>query len=405
MSINKKIAAFIFISVFLAIIFAVPILTILNPREVHSAVEFRDLAQMPDFSWEAVHNGDFFDGIAEFLKDNVFGRNALLRAYTHFNANVMRVPVVNEIIITSTHLLHFEEHVFPDFSNADAVVDKAVALNEIVQSYGGVFLQANVPGQISGLRHLYPPHFYNRSTLFDFNVEVLIPNMRARGVDVISLYDVLLETYGDITHFFFATDHHFNFHGAFAVYRAIMNHLADNHDERLRPFGREDFTFIDLPNPFSGSRNRRVNYLWPKDMDVITIAYPNNPIYFHRYHMEDWGDWRVVRDDRKFFMPETDYCVVNFGMYNGGDWPELIFKTFRPELPNLLFFGDSHTNPVETLLYLHFNEMRILDMRNFRDMTLVEYILLHQPCFVVYLADDSKTLGWCGNEDFFGDNR
>ena len=81
----------------------------------------------------------------------------------------------------------------------------------------------------------------------------------------------------------------------------------------------------------------------------------------------------------------------------GGDIAETVIQTNRSELPDILIFGDSYTNAVETFLYASFNEMRSLDLRHYREMALLDYVRLHQPDIVVCLRDDANLLTETGN--------
>ena len=63
-----------------------------------------------------------------------------------------------------------------------------------------------------------------------------------------------------------------------------------------------------------------------------------------------------------------------YSLYMGGDVGETVIETGRPDLPSILIYGDSFTNPVECLAYYSFDEMRSIDLRHYKDMTLADYI-------------------------------
>ena len=46
------------------------------------------------------------------------------------------------------------------------------------------------------------------------------------------------------------------------------------------------------------------------------------------------------------------------------------------------------TNAMEPLLYYHFNETRILDLRHYKDKSLYDYIKEHKPDIVLMIRDD-----------------
>lgn len=76
----------------------------------------------------------------------------------------------------------------------------------------------------------------------------------------------------------------------------------------------------------------------------------------------------------------------------GGDIAETVIDTGRDELPSLLIYGDSFTNPVEGLMYYSFDEMRTVDLRHYKDMTLADDIALYQPDVVVGIRDYESLL-------------
>ena len=88
---------------------------------------------------------------------------------------------------------------------------------------------------------------------------------------------------------------------------------------------------------------------------------------------------------------------TTYNLYMGGDFAETVLETNRPELPNVLIFGDSFTNALETLLYASFNETRILDLRHYQDMSLRDYITEHQPDVVLCIQNDTFYYTASGN--------
>ena len=109
-----------------------------------------------------------------------------------------------------------------------------------------------------------------------------------------------------------------------------------------------------------------------------------------------------TRTDNGAAVPATLYTlpeegsVVDYNIYMGGDIAETVLQTDRPELPDLLIFGDSFTNPLETLLYTGFNETRCLDLRYYQG-SLLDYVRTYQPDVVLCVRDDTAYLSPEGN--------
>ena len=97
-----------------------------------------------------------------------------------------------------------------------------------------------------------------------------------------------------------------------------------------------------------------------------------------------------------FDLPEEGNSIT-YEMYMGGDIAETVISTGREDLPNILIFGDSFTNAVETFMYTGFNEMRSIDLRHYTQMGIKEYIDLYKPDIVVCIRDDTSYLLETGN--------
>ena len=104
--------------------------------------------------------------------------------------------------------------------------------------------------------------------------------------------------------------------------------------------------------------------------------------------------------DQIFFIPEDPKEKITYNVYMGGDVAETVIETGREELPDVLVFGDSFTNPVETLLYASFNRTVAVDLRHNTEKTIYEYIEEYQPDLVLCIRDDTAYLSTDGNGGF-----
>ena len=80
-----------------------------------------------------------------------------------------------------------------------------------------------------------------------------------------------------------------------------------------------------------------------------------------------------------------------------GDISETVLQTDRPELPDALMFGDSFTNPLETIWYASFDETRSLDLRYHTELSLLDYVEEYRPQVVVCVRDYEQMLNLYGN--------
>ena len=161
-----------------------------------------------------------------------------------------------------------------------------------------------------------------------------------------------------------------------------IDRIAEYEEDSLPVLTEEDLEFQSLPYPYIGSRNRKLYNLWPNDEQAV-IAVQKDPVAFTRW---DNGE---PSDKPLFVLPASEELPTTYNLYMGGDFGETILDTDRPELPNVLVFGDSFTNALETLLYASFNEMHSLDLRYYTEQSLKDYIAAYQPDLVLCVQNDT----------------
>ena len=110
-----------------------------------------------------------------------------------------------------------------------------------------------------------------------------------------------------------------------------------------------------------------------------------------RYSFKLSNEIRFISESEKplFITPELDYMPTTYNLYMGGDFAETILDTNRPALPDVLIFGDSFSNALETLLYTAFDETHILDLRHYKEQSLKDYLADYQPDIVLCIQNDT----------------
>ena len=92
-----------------------------------------------------------------------------------------------------------------------------------------------------------------------------------------------------------------------------------------------------------------------------------------------------------------------YDLYMCGDRAETVIKTNRPQLPDVLIYGDSFTNALECLAYYSFDEMRSIDLRHYDKMSLADYIEEYKPDYVICIRDYEALIKTEGNGSPFGE--
>lgn len=391
----KRFAQVAFLACFLAVILAVPAGTLLFSKNNTSAYyENRALAEWPEITVEGILDGSLAQSLETWYSDHAPGRATLLKIDTFLSMDVLHRPVVNDIVTTQDVLLPFLDYSEYTPAAYEATVSSMSEpfskLNQYIEETGGSFYFVGFPEQRIYFEDEFPDYLNNHENEAEAADTIFREALEDEGIAFLDMGEV----YDDLGHpadFYSTVDHHYNYYGAYAAYRSILDTLAaDGWD--LPVLTEEDFTFRELPNPYIGSRNRKLYNLWPNE-DRAVIAELKDPIAYTRY---DNGE---LSDKPLYVLPAAEDLPTTYNLYMGGDFAETILETNRPELPDVLVFGDSFTNALETLLYTSFDEMRSLDLRHYTDKTLRDYITDYQPDIVICVMNDTFYYTPTGNGD------
>lgn len=390
----KRVANIVFAVFFAAFLFGVPVLTVLGPHSGYSFYENRKLAGIPELTLERLADGQYFNDIETALSDHIGLRDRLLKLNSLADMALGR-PVVNDIVVRSDVLLDFHSFVSWDTSYLKGVAAEVgedfKTLNDKIKSYGGYFCYLGVPLQSTYFASHYPTYMDSRLWHMDANRRALSDAFAEEGVPFLDMREAYASI-GFPAEYYSKADHHYTYRGAFAAYTELMERINADTGLGLRILTGDDLDFTMLPNPCLGSSNRKIYGLWQDD-DRLEAAVLKSPIPFTR---KDNG---VPVGPALYYLPENDRETISYSLYMGGDIAETLIETNRPELPNALIFGDSFTNPLETLIWASFNETRCLDMRNYAALSVGEYIELFRPDVVVCVRDESVYLLTSGNGD------
>ena len=385
---QKKIANIVLVLAFAGFLAAAMVITLGKPQGGWSYDENRTLAQMEELTPQTLWDGTFANSVEPTLQDHAAGRNTLLKLSAWMDMELFHRPVVNQVIPAEGMLLSWNPYETPDpeliQQQADAMAGQLGALRDVVESYGGKFYYVAVPGQYTYFEETHSDFLNNRATYTDLEIPAFQQAMEEQGVTLIEMGEILAQQ-GNPPEYYSTVDYHYTFGGAYATYLAILERINQDFDHSLTVLDEDSLVRETLPNPYLGSRARKVFGLWETD-EKLEIGLPSQPIPFSRTDNGQEVPATV------YTLPGNDTDEVAYAAYMGGDIAETVIDTGRDELPSLLIYGDSFTNPVEGLMYYSFDEMRTIDLRHYKDMTLADYIALYQPDVVVGIRDYESLL-------------
>ncbi|HHW25600.1 MAG TPA: hypothetical protein PK778_00845 [Bacillota bacterium] len=382
---------YMLVTFFAVAIFAIPVLTKIEPPKEISVAENRRLADPPVMTKESLMSGKYFLGWETYLSDRIWARDGWIRLDTALELATGH-KVVRDVVITDSALLPYVAADAPD-TGAEALASKMAQryakLARYVENYGGVFLYINVPEQCSILREAYPGGLFSGRLKLESQNSAFAAAMDELGVNYLDMRPVFKEKSRDGTgaEYYARTDHHYNLRGAYLTYLTLCDTLSSL---GVNVEAKTDATFVTLPNTFNGSRGRKIYNLAGYN-DKLEYIIWKNPVAFTR---TDNGN---PSPPVVYFLPPSSDTEVAYTLYMGGDIAETVIQTGRPWLPDCIIFGDSFTNALETVLYCSFDTMVALDFRHNTTKTIYEYIDEYKPDVVICLRDDTATLSTDGN--------
>lgn len=390
----KRICEWAMALLFSGVLLVLMAATILLPKNRYSYYENRNLSAFPEITAESVLSGQVFYDLETLFCDYAAWRTPALKAVTWADLNVFHRPVVNDIVVTDDALLE-QLYTMPDTADdiarkaADVAADNA-ALRDQIEAYGGHYCYIAVPCQYAYYEDEYPSYLENRSAYTAAELAALNSAMDAQGITHVDMGPIF-DSLGHLPAFSSKVDNHYGLLGAYETYRAAVQKLNGDYGLALSfPEEGTDVTFSALPNPYMGSRTRKLLGLRGDNEKLLTAAFRED-IPFTR--LDNWQEVASAVYD----LPATEDEALTYGLYMGGDIAETCIRTDRPSLPTALIFGDSFTNAVESLAYYSFDEMRSVDLRHYKTQSISDYIAAYQPDVVICIRDYEALLSRSDN--------
>lgn len=382
-----RITQYALIAMFLVALFVVAIAQITTPDETMSMLERRPLEKRPGFTRAALADGSYFRSWETYLSDQVPWREQWVLYHSLFRVRLLGRQLINRMYLGSDGYLLVTPPP-PPGSDMDDRIASAIArlgtLNRHVETYGGRFVYLHVPHKQMIHREHYPWYVQWPAEYDQVDADI-IGGLSAAGVSAIDLRSEFLSD-ASSEELFYRTDHHWTFEGSYKGYSRLIEHFG------LSPYPLDDLIVTTLPNPYEGSLNRRIGMAL-ESSDRLTFATPKVPV---EYTMTVTGG----EPEPFIALPKDPDEPIDYDVFMGGDHAEILIDTHRPELPDALLVGPSFTNSIEPLLYLHFDQLRILDLRAYHEMSLYDYVDKHQPDCVMLLVSGHEILDDQDNSHF-----
>ena len=322
---------------------------------------------------------------AVYTSDKLEGKNPLINVNGAF-ARLTNRHIYNEVVLLNNGYLGAMDTGKTDMQPR---ADKLAELSRYLENEGTEFLFVQAGKKIDLANELLPLGEKNH---FNENANDLLNMLAKENVRTLDLRPFLNGNPEQVSRYYFKTDHHWNYEGAFYAFQLIMQEM-----NRIFPDSPLDLAYTDesmwqkhlLKNHFLGSNGKRVGIFYAGTDDVV-------------YYTPEFDTWMscivpvhnritkgVFQDAvmRSEYFERTDYFeTIPYCMYIGGDYP--LVQHRNAEAPNkqkILIVKDSFVLPVQSFMSTLFSEIDVIDLRHFTEETLAEYIEKNDFDLVMYL--------------------
>lgn len=393
-----RIVSVLFLAGILVFLFFSGAATVIRQPVFSSFYENRSLEQLPEYSSEGLLDGSYCSALNTFLQEHALGRNTLLRWATMLNLKILRRPVVNDVVIRKDVLLGWQDFWIYDRDDlkklTEKTADRIAGHARAAEAYGGRYYYVAVPHQALAFAGEYPDYLQSHEEYFRDTADYLAKALEDRDVPFMDMWAVFRRK-GILQDVSSRIDNHFSIVGAVETCRCLLDRISADTCFAFCFLAEGNYRIEWLPNHYLGSRTRKLFDLWPSQ-ERLGIVITNDEPEFTRTDRSSRVKGQT--ESRSVYaLPSAEDEIVAYDLYMGGDWGCTEIRTGRPELPSILIYGDSFTNPVECILWQGFDTMYSFDFRHYTEQDLDELIARYQPDIVVCIRDYEAVLKADGN--------
>ena len=361
----------IFFAIFMTVWIVIIVVNFIWPKQTFSQEENRMLATIPRFSFESFVNGDYLNGVNDYINDHFAFRNIYLKLNSWWEVSVMGKKENNGVYIGKDGYLfekfeYGEEEKEKVKNNASAISDFAETMQEI-----------DIPTYFV----LVPNSIYINSDKLPESVEV--PNQEdiintvysnIKNTKNINVTSALKEE-NKTKPIYFRTDHHMNSDGAYVVYREFCNTV------NIQPVQIENFNKITVTNDFLGTFDSKAQLINQTPDEIFVYENEiNTNIEEAVYDKET---------TKSIFNEEFLTGKDKYSYFLNGNNSRAIIKTKVDNNKKLLVIKDSYAHIMSQFLCENYSEVHFLDPR-YTNFDYKEYVQENGITDILFLYNVSN---------------
>ena len=335
----------IFFAIFMTVCIVIIIVNFIWPKQTFSQEENRMLATIPRFSFESFVNGDYLNGVNDYINDHFAFRNIYLKLNSWWEVSVMGKKENNGVYIGK------DGYLFEKFKHGEEEKEKVKNNVSAISNFAETMQEIDIPTYFV----LVPNSIYINSDKLPKNVEV--PNQEGiintvysnvKNTKNINVTSALKEE-NKIKPLYFKTDHHMNSDGAYVVYREFCN------TANIQPVQNKDFNKITVTNDFLGTFDSKAQLINQTPDEIF--VYENEINTNIKEAVYDKETTKSIFNEE--FLTGKD----KYSYFLNGNNSRAIIKTKVDNNKKLLVIKDSYAHIMSQFLCENYSEVHFLDPR------------------------------------------
>lgn len=332
----------IFLLVFIGIF---SLVTIIKPKEHFSETENRKLAEPPELSSDVLMNGDFTDGLNQYMTDHFAGRSAWLEFRTKAKSQIGET-IVNDVYTDSRMLLNTKK------SSEKALPDYADAINSFAENYSGTVYITVIPTSAGVYSDLLPVYLQSNPENQRINSFYDMLDADIRRIDAFNILKMMKESY-----IYYRNDTKWTSYGAYCVYRTVIQKLG------FLPTSYDKYTIEHVADSFRGNLYSKTLYSAAKP-DILDIYdYPSGESVTSCTVYDNYGR---VSEGSLYDRSKLDSGYM-YDMYLGSDAPVVEIETTVNNDRKLLVVKDSYADCFIPFLTQHYSSITVLSLEKMNE--------------------------------------
>ncbi len=363
----------IFFAIFMTVWIIIIVINFIYPKQTFSQQENRMLAVIPRFTFESFVNGDYLNGVNDYINDHFAFRNIFLKLNSWWEIDVMGKKENNGIYIGK------DGYLFEKFEFGEKEKENVNRNIKAISNFAQKMKESDIPTYFI----LVPNSIYINSDKLPDNVEVanqkeIINNIYENIKDTNNInVTTALETGNKITQLYFKTDHHMNSNGAYIVYNEFCKYA------NLQVVPLQEFTKVTLANDFLGTFDSKAQII-NQEADEL-FAYENEMNTNIKEAIYDRETTNSIFNET--YLEGKD----KYSYFLNGNNSRVIIKTNIDNNKKLLVIKDSYAHIMSQFLCQNYSEVHFLDPR-YTNFDYTKYVQENGITDVLFLYNVSNFL-------------